>query len=129
MGNDAGFQRPTDAELAILRVLWEKGPSTVRAVHEAVAKAGGRTGYTTTLKLMQIMAEKGLATRDESERSHVYTAALPQEEVKGGLVSDLIERAFGGAARELVLHALSSRRMSPGDLKKIHEFLDEMEVR
>src|SRR5262245_12806184 len=86
--------RPTDAELAILRVLWSRGPSTVREVHEALQDG---SGYTTVLKLMQIMAEKGLVVRDESERAHVYSAKLTQERTQRQLVQDLVERAFGGS--------------------------------
>jgi predicted transcriptional regulator len=120
--------RPTDAELAILRVLWERGPSTVRDVHQALH--GGRNGgaaYTTTLKLMQIMAEKGLARRDESARSHVYHAAAPREKTLRQLVGDLVERAFDGSAGQLVLHALSSKRASREELAQIRKLLDEYE--
>src|SRR5689334_19153581 len=86
--------RPTDAELAILRVLWDRGPSTVRAVHEALTDAR-ETGYTTSLKLMQIMAEKGLVTRDESSRTHIYSARLTQDQTQRQLIADLVDRAFG----------------------------------
>jgi predicted transcriptional regulator len=98
--------RPTDTELAILQVLWEDGASTVRQVHERLA-ATRETGYTTTLKLMQIMAEKGLVTRDESARTHVYMASAPRGETQQQLVSDLVDRAFGGSAAALVMQALS----------------------
>jgi predicted transcriptional regulator len=115
--------RPTDAELAILRVLWDHGPATVRQVHEALA--GTReTGYTTTLKLMQIMAEKGLVRRDESARTHVYTARLSQQETQRQLVSDLLDRAFGGSAAELVLQALRAGETSPDELRQIQELID-----
>ena len=99
--------RPTDTELAILRVLWEHGSATVRRVHEALAGARD-TGYTTTLKLMQIMAEKGLVVRDESTRTHVYAARLTRDETQRQLVSDLVDRAFGGSAAALVMQALSA---------------------
>src|SRR5436190_21269878 len=89
--------RPTDAELTILRVLWDRGPSTVRQVNEALSESR-ETGYTTTLKLMQIMAEKGLVTRDETNRTHLYTASLAQDRTQQQLVSDLMHRAFGGSA-------------------------------
>ena len=90
-------------------MLWERGPSTVRQVHEALA--GTReTGYTTTLKLMQIMADKGLVTRDESSRTHIYTPRASQEQTQRQLVNDLVDRAFGGSAAELVLRALSTQR-------------------
>jgi BlaI family transcriptional regulator, penicillinase repressor len=117
-------QRPTEAELEILRVLWERGPSTVRHVHESLAQQR-ETGYTTTLKLMQIMAEKGLVTRDESARTHVYTARLSQETTQRQLVNDLVERAFGGSAAELVLRALSSHKTSAEELGEIRRLIDE----
>lgn len=119
-------QRPTGAELAILRVLWERGPSTVREVADAVQKERG-TGYTTTLKLMQIMTDKGLVTRDESNRSHVYRAALAQSATQRQLVRDLLDRAFGGSAQQLVLHALSAKRAKPEELAEIRKLLDKME--
>ena len=117
-------QRPTEAELEILRVLWERGPSTVRQVHESLA-AARETGYTTTLKLMQIMAEKGLVTRDESTRTHVYTARASQETTQRQLVNDLVDRAFGGSAAELVLRALSSHHTSDEELREIRKLIDE----
>jgi len=116
--------RPTDAELAILRVLWAQGPSTVRQVHEALAEARD-TGYTTTLKLMQIMAEKGLVTRDESERTHVYTARASQGSTQRQLVSDLVDRAFGGSAAALVLQALSAHSASPEELQEIQRLIEQ----
>jgi predicted transcriptional regulator len=114
--------RPTDSELAILRVLWDRGPSTVRAVHEALADAR-ETGYTTTLKLMQIMAEKGLVTRDVSERTHVYTARLPEDQTQRQLVADLVQRAFGGSAAALMQQALSAKPTSPEELEKIRKLI------
>ena len=114
--------RPTDSELAILRVLWERGPSTVRAVHEALAESR-ETGYTTTLKLMQIMAEKGLVKRDVSERTHVYTARLSQAQTQRQLVADLVERAFGGSAAALMQQALSAQPTSPEELGKIRKLI------
>jgi predicted transcriptional regulator len=116
--------RPTDAELAILRVLWEHGAATVRQVHEAMA--GDReTGYTTTLKLMQIMAEKGLVTRDESSRTHVYEARVSRDRTQRQLVNDLIDRAFGGSAAALVLQALSAQPTSEEELGEIRRLIDE----
>ena len=116
--------RPTDAELAILRVLWERGPSTVRQVHEVLA--GEReTGYTTTLKLMQIMTEKGLVTRDESTRTHVYATHLSQDQTQRQLVRDLLDRAFGGSASKLVMQALAARSASPEELSEIRRLLDD----
>ena len=116
--------RPTDAELEILRVIWERGPSTVRQVHESLA-TDRDTGYTTTLKLMQIMADKGLVTRDESSRTHVYTARTSQESTQKQLVSDLVQRAFGGSAAELVLRALASHKTSDQELSEIRRLIDE----
>jgi BlaI family penicillinase repressor len=118
--------RPTDAELAILRVLWRLGPSTVRQVLEEL-NLNQPTGYTTALKMLQIMTEKGLVGRDESERTHIYHAALPKEETQKQLVSDLLERAFGGSARQLVLHALSVKQSSRKELAQIRQLLDELE--
>lgn len=118
--------KPTEAELAILRVLWERGPSTVRDVTQALQDERG-TGYTTALKLMQIMTEKGLVLRDDSQRTHVYRAVAPAEQTQKQLVVDLVERAFGGAAQKLVLQALSGRTASREDLAEIRQLLDEME--
>jgi predicted transcriptional regulator len=116
--------RPTDAELAILRVLWERGSSTVRQVHEALA-ATRDTGYTTTLKLMQIMADKGLVTRNETARTHVYAAAAGQKQTQQQLVQDLVDRAFGGSAAALVLRALSSDDATDEELKEIRKLIDD----
>jgi BlaI family penicillinase repressor len=116
--------RPTEAELEILRVLWERGPSTVRQVHESLTVAR-ETGYTTTLKLMQIMTDKGLVTRDESTRTHVYAARASQEMTQSQLVNDLVDRAFGGSAAELVLRALSTHKASDEELSEIRRLIDE----
>ena len=114
--------RPTDTELAILQVLWTRGPSTVRQVHDTLA--GSReTGYTTTLKLMQIMAEKGLVTRDESSRTHVYHAAMSRDQTQRQLISDLVDRAFGGSAAALVMQALSSHPTSEAELAEIQRLV------
>ena len=118
--------RPTDAELAILRVLWSRGPSTVRQVHEALSRER-ETGYTTMLKLMQIMTEKGLVERDESERTHVYQARFTQEATQQRLVSDLLEKAFGGSASQLVMQALAANPASADELAQIRRLLDELE--
>ncbi len=117
--------RPTDAELEILRVLWERGPSTVRQVHDAIGAARD-TGYTTVLKLLQIMAEKGLVDRDQSQRSHVYRARYAEEETQRQLVQDLLARAFGGSAEKLVMQALSAKRASKAELDEIRRLLDKM---
>ena len=116
--------RPTEAELEILRVLWELGPATVRQVHEALATTRD-TGYTTTLKLMQIMADKGLVTRDESARTHVYEARVSQEQTQRQLVNDLVERAFGGSAAALVLRALSTQKTSDEELEEIQKLIED----
>ena len=120
--------RPTDAQLAILNVLWRIGPATVRQVHEGLP-AAARRGYTTTLKLMQIMAEKGLVERDESRRSHVYTATSGEREMKDRLVDDLVQKAFGGSAAQLALRALSHRPASPSELDAIRKLLDDIEAK
>jgi predicted transcriptional regulator len=118
--------RPTPAELSILRVLWRQGPSTVREVH-ATLERERTTGYTTVLKLLQIMTEKGLVRRDEAARAHVYTAAVAEEQTQKRLVRDLLDRAFGGSAATLVMHALSARRASPDERARIRELLDRLE--
>ncbi len=113
-------RKPTDAELAILTVLWSRGPSTVRQVAEAM---GREAGYTTILKLLQIMSEKGLVTRDEAARTHVYAAAYSQDQTQRQLVTDLLERAFDGSAAKLVLQALSASKTSPEELAEIRKLL------
>lgn len=118
--------RPTVAELAILRVLWERGPSTVRQVQEALSEVKP-TGYTTPLKLLQIMTEKGLVQRDASQRTHIYTGAQTEQQAQKQLAGDLIDRAFGGSAAKLVLRALDSRRASADEIAEIRRLLDEME--
>lgn len=115
--------RPTDAELAILRVLWRRGASTVRQVHEALADTRD-TGYTTTLKLMQIMADKGLVRRDATSRTHVYAAAAGEEQTQHQLVKDLLDRAFGGSAAALVMRAISADGTTDAELKEIRKLLD-----
>jgi BlaI family transcriptional regulator, penicillinase repressor len=118
--------QPTDVELAILRVLWERGPSSVRQVHQAL-KDSRDTGYSTTLKMMQIMYEKGLLTRDESQRPQVYAPATPQEQTQIKMLDDLIQKVFGGSARKLVLRAVQSDRVSGEELSSIRKLLNEME--
>jgi len=118
--------RPTDSELAILRVLWELGPSTVRDVHEQLNKDGA-TGYTTVLKLLQIMTEKGLVVRDETERAHVYESRYGEQKTQRQLLTDLAERAFGGSATKLVMQALSGRKANTAELNAIRELLDTLE--
>ena len=118
--------RPTDRELTILRILWDNGPCTVRQVNEEM-NADGSTGYTTTLKLMQIMTDKGLLRRDDSQFKHVYEPALTEEKAQKQLVGDMLERAFCGSAEKLVLRALSAKKISAGELASIRKMLDEFE--
>jgi BlaI family transcriptional regulator, penicillinase repressor len=117
---------PTDRELAILSVLWEKGPSSVREVHEALHQ-DVETGYTTTLKLMQIMVEKGLLVREDDGRRHIYRPALSEEKTQKDLVQNLLDLVFAGSAEKLVMRALSARKVSGKELRRIREMLDEME--
>lgn len=118
--------RPTDAELAVLNVLWDRGPSTVRRIHEVIS--GDRDlGYTTVLKSLQVMTEKGLVLRDETERSHVYAAAQTATQTQRSLLGDLMERAFGGSAAKLVIQALHAKRASKQDLAEIRRLLDQAE--
>jgi BlaI family transcriptional regulator, penicillinase repressor len=117
--------RPTDAELAILRVLWNRGDSTVREVSDELNRQRV-VGYTTVLKLMQIMTEKGLLLRDESSRTHVYRPKLSEEKTLRQLVQDLLHRAFGGSAQKLVMQALAAKKASPAELDQIQKLLDEM---
>lgn len=120
------LSRPTDAELAILNVLWHRGPSTVRTVYEELAKSRP-TGYTTVLKFMQIMTEKGLLVRDDSQRTHVYRAKKSEADTQRHLIKDLLERAFGGSARKLIMQALSTKKATPEELEEIRRFIDTME--
>ena len=119
-------KRPTDAELGILRVLWSRGPSTVREVHAELSKLAP-TGYTTVLKLMQIMTDKGLVERDESSRAHVYSTGQPRQQVQRGLIGHLLDRAFEGSASQLVQQALATRPASAQELAEIRSLLDEAE--
>jgi predicted transcriptional regulator len=113
-------KKPTEAELAILRVLWTRGSSTVREVAEAMGRGGA---YTTILKLMQIMTDKGLITRDESARAHVYVAAYSEGHTQRQLVHDLLDRLFDGSPSQLVMHALSAKQASPDELRAIRRLL------
>ncbi|MEO8429924.1 MAG: BlaI/MecI/CopY family transcriptional regulator [Acidobacteriota bacterium] len=116
--------RPTDAELEILRVLWDTGPATVREVLEALASRRPM-GYTTVLKLLQIMTEKGLVLRNEEERAHVYRAGRERHETERQLVGDLLDRAFGGSASRLAMHALATKPSSAAEIAAIRRMLDE----
>ena len=115
--------RPTPAEWEILNALWQLGPSTVRGVHEAI----GASGYTTTLKLMQVMFDKGLVKRDESARAHLYTPKLKQESMQTDAASDLLDRVFGGSAIALMQRALSRRRPNKAELDELRAMIDNLE--
>ncbi len=117
-------QRPTDAELEILQVLWQRGTSTVRQVYDVLSEKRD-LAYTTVLKMLQIMHEKGLVLRDETDRSHSYSAARPQAEVQKALVTDLVERAFGGSAEQLLMSAMGAGATGADELSKIRALLDE----
>jgi predicted transcriptional regulator len=117
---------PTDKELTILGILWNNGPSTVRQVNEEMNKQQ-RTGYTTTLKLMQIMTEKGLVVRDDSKFQHVYKPAVSEEKTQKQIVSNLLERAFSGSAEKLVMRALSAKKVSAKELAKIKKMIKKIE--
>ena len=118
--------RPTQAELEILSVLWERGPSSVREVQQDLT--GSRvSGYTTVLKMLEIMASRGLVPRDESDRSHVYRAALAREDTQRQLVTDLLERAFGGSASQLIQQALATRRATREEMREIRRLLERAE--
>ena len=121
-----GQAKPTAAELEILNVLWELGAGTVREVHGELERRQG-VGYTTVLKLLQIMTEKGLVARDEKDRAHVYRPALKREETQGQIVGDLLDRVFGGSAAQLVLRALSDRKASKQEIAEIRQMLDSIE--
>src|SRR5215471_10763017 len=123
---DATPQKPTAAELQILQVLWERGPSTVREVQEAL-QAEKLLGYTTVLKLMQIMTVKGLVRRNETQRAHVYDAQQPEEKTKRQLASDVLHRVFDGSAKELMLHALAGHSSSKNEIEELRRLLDEYE--
>jgi predicted transcriptional regulator len=118
--------RPTEGELAILRVLWDGGPATVREILQTLNETK-QTGYTTALKLLQIMTEKGLVERDESVRPQIYRPSCPREQTQRQLVRDLLHRAFGGSVRTLVLQALATGKSSPEELAAMEKLLDRME--
>ena len=118
--------KPTEAELAILRVLWERGPSTVREVQQ-ILDAKKKTGYTTVLKFMQIMFDKGLVSRDETAYAHIYQAKVAREQVERTLVADLMERAFEGSASRLLLQALAAKKATPEELAEIRKILNKHE--
>jgi predicted transcriptional regulator len=117
--------RPTDAELAILKVLWRRGPSTVREVHEEL-RGAQETAYTTTLKLLQIMTEKGIVARDESQKSHVYRALAAEDVVKKSFVADLLDKVFAGSASQLVMSTLATKPASASEIEEIRRMLDDL---
>lgn len=119
-------QNPTEKELTILQVLWAKGPSTVREVNAEISRKQ-KTGYTTTLKLMQIMTDKGLLVRDDSQFKHVYRPAVSEERTEKQIVGDLLDKVFAGSAEKLVMRALSAKKMTAEELQKIRRMLDQME--
>lgn len=118
----AVLPRPTDAELTILRVLWSRGPSTVRQVHDVIV-SGRALGYTTVLKLLQIMTDKGLTTRESLGLQHVYTAARTEQDTQQQLVTDLLDRAFAGSTSHLVMQALASNAATPDELREIRRLM------
>lgn len=117
---------PTSAELEILRVIWQRGPSTVREVYKTLEQER-EIGYSTVLKFMQIMTDKGSLLRDESVRPQIYRTARPQRHIQQGIVRDLVSRAFGGSSASLAMHALSDRKASPDERRQIRELLDAMD--
>lgn len=122
-----GTPRPTEAELAILSILWQKGPSTVRDVHEVLSRKE-HTGYTTALKLLQVMHGKGLVDRDDTQRAHVYRPAMSKDFTQKQFVTDLVERVFDGSPSQLVLHALGDTgKASATELAKIRELIEQLE--
>jgi BlaI family penicillinase repressor len=118
--------QPNDVELSILRVLWERGPSTVREVHDTLQEDRD-TGYTSTLKMMQVMLEKGLLKRDDSKRPQIYQPAVPEEQTQSRMVRDLVQKVFGGSAQKLVLRAVRTHRISRAELAEIRKLLNNLE--
>ena len=123
---EKALPKPTDSELELLRILWKLGPATVRQVHESQEPAK-TSGYTTTLKLMQIMAEKGLVQRDESAKAHLYSASFTEQHARKRMVGELVDRLFAGSTAQLVLHALANRKSSPKELDEIRQLLGNYE--
>lgn len=119
-------QKPTASELEILRVLWSRGPSTVREVHDALGE-NREVGYTTVLKLLQIMTTKGIVRRNETQRAHVYEAGVPAEQTKRQLAGDMLQKVFEGSASQLMMHALAGSKASEQEIKELRRLLDEYE--
>lgn len=129
MKNEPSIPRPTDTELSILRILWEHGPARVRTVAEELSRERGEeVGYTTALKFLQLMLEKGLVDRDETERSHRYSARHAPEQIRKKVLGTLADKLFGGATAKLALHALSDGAATPDELQEIRALLDELEA-
>ena len=126
MSETPDLPKPSDGELEILHELWSRGPLTVREVHEALSKKQ-KMGYTTILKMMQIMYAKGLVVRDDSSRAHIYEAAIEEEVVQDKMVKKLLDRVFKGSAEQLILRALSVKRSTPEELEEIRKILDSLE--
>jgi len=118
--------KPTASELEILRVLWARGPSTVRDVHQSLSETKD-LGYTTVLKLLQIMTTKGTVRRNETQRAHVYEAVLPAEQTKRQIAGDMLQRVFEGSASQLMMHAMAGRKSSPEEITELRRMLDEYE--
>ena len=119
------FPQPTDGELEVLRILWANGPSTIKEVHEIINKDRS-TVYTTTLKVMQVMYEKGLLTRNDSKYRHIYTPAIPEEKTQRQLVEDFLEKAFSGSTEKLLMQLFSAKKISAKEREKIRKMLDEI---
>ena len=119
-------RQPNDVELAILRVVWDRKACTVRDVHETL-QPQRKTGYTSTLKMMQVMCEKGLLKRDDSQRPQLYRPAIPEEQTQKKIVRDLVQKVFGGSARKLVMQAVQSHRISREELAEIRDLLEKIE--
>jgi len=118
--------QPTEVELQILRILWDDGPSIVRHVHDSLQEFK-QTTYSTTVKMLSVMLDKGLLKRDENATPHVYRPAAPQQRTQKRMLGDLIEKVYDGSATALMLHALSSKKATPEELKEIRELLDQLE--
>lgn len=124
--SNSKLNKPTESEMEILQVLWEQGSSTVREVHEILSQTKD-SGYTTTLKLMQIMNEKGLLNRNDEAKSHIYTASVKKESIQKQVVSKMINGLFKGSSAKLVMHALGNHRASKAEISEIKKYLDEIE--
>ena len=124
--NNSKFSKPTESEMEILQVLWELGSSSVREVHQVLSETKD-SGYTTTLKLMQIMYEKGLLNRNDEAKSHIYSSAIKKESVQKQVVSKMINGLFKGSPAKLVMHALGNHRASKEEILEIKNYLDQME--